>query len=244
MPTRLVREGILTSQRVNQLSVPAEVFYRRLMSVVDDYGRYFAHPALLRASCYPLRLDTTTERQISEWLEQVVAVGLVTVYDDGTTKYLEIQEFRQRKRYDSKYPDPPHEKTVLKTVLESDLKTVRRTTDPHCDPPTPVLVLSTSSSTLLQRERFDAFWAAYPRKVGKGKAREVWMRLKPGEELHITILAAVETQKLSRQWNKDEGQYIPHPSTWLQQERWHDVLEVVTPQTEAERRKRAILDAT
>ncbi len=48
MPNRILREGILTSERVNLLSWEAEVFYRRLMSVVDDYGRFHAHPALLR----------------------------------------------------------------------------------------------------------------------------------------------------------------------------------------------------
>ena len=49
MPDRIVRQGILTSDRVNQLDWGAECFYRRLMSIVDDYGRYDARPAVLRA---------------------------------------------------------------------------------------------------------------------------------------------------------------------------------------------------
>src|SRR3990167_11311858 len=57
MPNRILREGILSSERINTLSVHAELFYRRLLSVVDDYGRFFAHPALLRSACYPLRVD-------------------------------------------------------------------------------------------------------------------------------------------------------------------------------------------
>ncbi len=40
MPNRVIREGILNSQRVNKLTEPAELFYRRLMSVVDDFGRF------------------------------------------------------------------------------------------------------------------------------------------------------------------------------------------------------------
>ena len=36
MPNRILREGILTSERVNALSWEAEVFYRRLMSAVDE----------------------------------------------------------------------------------------------------------------------------------------------------------------------------------------------------------------
>ena len=56
MPNRVIREGILTSERIEMLGWAEEVFYRRLMSVVDDFGRYYARPALLRAACYPLLL--------------------------------------------------------------------------------------------------------------------------------------------------------------------------------------------
>ena len=51
MPNRILREGILSSERVDALSEGAEILYRRLMSVVDDYGRYFAHPTLIRSAC-------------------------------------------------------------------------------------------------------------------------------------------------------------------------------------------------
>ena len=72
---------------------------------------------------------------------------------------------------------------------------------------------------------FDSFWKLYPRKVGKGGARKVWAKLKPGEKLVQQILETVAEQKESVQWTKDGGQYIPHPATWLNQERWGDELE-------------------
>ena len=71
-------------------------------------------------------------------------------------------------------------------------------------------------------ESFDAFWAAYPRKVGKGKARRVWARLRPAQPLLSEIMDAIDWQKKSVQWTKDGGQFIPHPATWLNQERWSD----------------------
>ena len=61
MPNRVIREGILTSERIEMLGWAEEVFYRRLMSVVDDFGRYYARPALLRAACYPLLLTKRME---------------------------------------------------------------------------------------------------------------------------------------------------------------------------------------
>ena len=36
------------------------------------------------------------------------------------------------------------------------------------------------------------------------------------------MIQAVEKQKQSTQWQRDGGQYIPHPATWLNQERWED----------------------
>jgi len=74
-------------------------------------------------------------------------------------------------------------------------------------------------------EDFTAFWTAYPRHVGKGKAFAEWKRIKgrpPVEE----IIQAVRKQQRSEQWTKDGGQFIPHPSTWLHQRRWEDEVDV------------------
>lgn len=72
---------------------------------------------------------------------------------------------------------------------------------------------------------FEAFWQAYPRKIGKDAAYKVWKRkrheLPPPEEL-AAILAR---QCHCEQWQRDGGQYIPHPATWLNQGRWQDEIE-------------------
>lgn len=78
--------------------------------------------------------------------------------------------------------------------------------------------------------RFSEFWKAYPRKVGKATAEKAWAKLKVTDELHSTILAALEKHKVSDQWTKDGGQFIPHPSTWLNQRRWEDELEAAQPE--------------
>lgn len=72
---------------------------------------------------------------------------------------------------------------------------------------------------------FEAFWQAYPRKVGKDAAFRAWKRkrreLPPPDEL-AAILAR---QCHCEQWQRDGGQYIPHPATWLNGGRWQDELE-------------------
>ena len=70
---------------------------------------------------------------------------------------------------------------------------------------------------------FEQFWEAYPRKVGKKTAKISWGKIKPDDGLLEKILIAVEKQKKSKQWQ--QTQFIPNPSTWLNQERWKDEVE-------------------
>lgn len=108
MPNRILREGILTSKRMERLGWPEEVFYRRLMSVVDDFGRYHADHGLLLAACYPRQLKKVSDSDIGKWLTACVNAALVRVYpaQDGDN-YLEMLDFGQQVRAKkSKFPDP------------------------------------------------------------------------------------------------------------------------------------------
>lgn len=106
MPTRIIRDGILRSERVNDLSPHAELFYRRLMSVADDHGRYYANPSLLRADCYPLKLDSVKEDSIKKHLAECVSAGLIVLYTVDSKSYLEMKDFGQRINGKSKFPEP------------------------------------------------------------------------------------------------------------------------------------------
>lgn len=83
---------------------------------------------------------------------------------------------------------------------------------------------------------FDRFWAAYPKKVGKGAARKSFAKVKvPLEQ----ILAAVERQKRSDQWTRENGRYIPNPATWLNQCRWEDDLSPCVQSGENQKRPKS-----
>lgn len=66
---------------------------------------------------------------------------------------------------------------------------------------------------------FDKFWEAYPNKKDKQKAMKAWAKHQPDI---VNVLKALVTQKGSDQWKKDNGQYIPLPTTWLNGARWED----------------------
>ena len=68
---------------------------------------------------------------------------------------------------------------------------------------------------------FSLFWDSYPKKTGKGGAFTAWKRAKQRLEASV-IVESVERHKLTDDWRKDGGQYIPHPQTWLNQRCWED----------------------
>lgn len=71
-------------------------------------------------------------------------------------------------------------------------------------------------------EGFDRFWKLYPRKVQKAKAEAAWKKLSVTPDMFATIITALAKQAISIDWLKSGGQYIPHPSSWLNGRRWED----------------------
>jgi hypothetical protein len=128
MPNRIIRENILTSDAVCSLKWDEEVFYRRLMSVVDDYGRFENRPELLRAKCYPLQVDQVRVADITRWIAACVKAGILLEYCVDGRRYLQITKFGQQIRTASKYPDPPSNDGAL---ISNDIKCYQSPTNEH-----------------------------------------------------------------------------------------------------------------
>lgn len=72
---------------------------------------------------------------------------------------------------------------------------------------------------------FNDFYKHYPKKVNKTAAQKAWKKLKPDAELLEKMLSSLAIQKESKDWTKENGQFIPYPSTWLNNHRWEDEQE-------------------
>ena len=81
---------------------------------------------------------------------------------------------------------------------------------------------------------FEDFWKLYPKKNKKQNAFREFKKIKDVESLMPIILADVERKRQSRDWTKDNGQYIPDPERYIKNERWNDVNEVAERQSEIE----------
>lgn len=87
--------------------------------------------------------------------------------------------------------------------------------EPPVEPP-----LEPSSPIRSDLERgFEEFWDAYPRKQGKGKAKEAFVKAAAKAGVEALIAGAV---RYAGDPNLPEETYRPYPATWLNQERWDD----------------------
>lgn len=105
MPSRIIREGITTSEPLAFVSFEAETLFYRLLVTADDFGLFDGRPVIVRARCMPLR--DVTAGQVKEWLRELSEHSLILAYEVGGTPFLLIPKFKQRTRNAApKYPLP------------------------------------------------------------------------------------------------------------------------------------------
>jgi hypothetical protein len=78
---------------------------------------------------------------------------------------------------------------------------------------------------------FLAFYSAYPKHIGKEPAWRAWKKHNGNLPPLADMIYKVNELKNTEDWIKENGKYIPHPATWLNQKRWEDEL---TPTMEKE----------
>lgn len=71
-------------------------------------------------------------------------------------------------------------------------------------------------------QQFKQFYEKYPKKVKKQNVKKWFEKNKPSSELFSSIMDSLEQFRGCKDWLKENGQYIPYPSTWLNQRRWED----------------------
>lgn len=227
MPNRIIRDGILTSKRIAALpSADAECFYRRLMSVVDDYGRYYADAQLLLSACYPRQPDRATVKKIQQWLDDCTAARLIHRYHVDGEEYLELLDFRQQIRAKtSRYPACIADATQVPSTppacahLDGDEGVVE---DEDEDEDVGVCEDDNARARANAPGGFDAWWEVYPRKAKKKPAREVWKRKRLDPMTDVLIADTQRRQQSDRRWL--DG-FVPDPTTYLNQERWTDEID-------------------
>jgi hypothetical protein len=192
----------------------AEILFYRLIVTVDDYGRYDARPPMIKSQCFPIR-EAVSAKDCSSYLEELVKADLIAVYQVDGKPYLQVSKWDNKPRStESKFP--PIADGCIQTYTDVYIP---RTSLPGTGTGTGTGTPKPPSGADL---RFEQFWKAYPKKVGKDAAQKAFEKRKPDAGLLDSMLTAISAQKNSAAWLKDGGQFIPNPATWLNQGRWQD----------------------
>ena len=106
MPTRYLKPGVRDSEAIDNLSPQAEVLFYRLLVTVDDFGRFDARPAMIKAQCFPIK-DSITIGKCKDLLHELSDKGLIQIYEAGGKLTLMMCKWDNVPRAkESKYPAP------------------------------------------------------------------------------------------------------------------------------------------
>lgn len=108
MPNRIIKESVCTSETLDQLNWFEEVFFYRLIVNCDDFGRFDARPAVLKARLFPLK-ERITLRDVSNALSKLADIGIVRLYECDSKPYLYLPTWRVHqttRATKSKFPAP------------------------------------------------------------------------------------------------------------------------------------------
>lgn len=233
MPNRIIKESIRTSKSVNALNDFEFRVWLYLITYVDDYGRGSADPELLKGFVFPRR-KAVTEQQIKRTLDNLAITGMINLYEVGGESFFCFPNWSKHQRIQtkkSKFPEPDDAALQKSTVIhresppesnpnpesksKSESKSEENTAGAQAPPAAPT-----------PETKFDLFWQAYPKKVGKEAARKAFSRVKVPIE---SLLTAIERQKCGNQWLTENGRFVPNPATWLNQGRWEDDVTSTAP---------------
>lgn len=207
---RTIKPKFFKNEDLAALPVEWRLLFIGLWTQADKAGRLEDRPRRLKAELFPY-----DDLDVDAGLGCLANAGFLTRYDRNGCHYIAIAKWEKHQQphvreADSEIPPPDDHEHGASTVLAAqEGKGTGREQE------------GKGTSTAL-RARFERFWQAYPRKVGKDAAWAVFQRKGPDDDLTDAMIAAVDRAKRSAQWQKDDGQFIPHPRTWLSQGRWQD----------------------
>lgn len=104
MPQRFLKPGLIASSKWDSLAWITQSFYIRLITLVDDFGRYEANPNLIRSMAFPLREDIRAS-QVSALCIELQDAQLAIFYKANGKEYMQLLNWTEKPRADSsKYP--------------------------------------------------------------------------------------------------------------------------------------------
>ena len=244
---RMLNRTVGLDQELNSVSVEAQLLFLMSIPHLDRDGLIIGEALPHLGTVLPLRPDFFPRYE--QLIAELIDCEIVTRYQTKKGRVLFFPGFRKNQTFSytregASIFDPPPGYIRTPSGIEPDKHATESVvtqellpTDSGVTPDHYTLKISKDKISKDQdkasdgdgkeikySDSFEEFWKVYPKKIGKGAAYKSWKIIKPSDVLKEKIINAVKMQCNSIQWQKEGGQYIPNPSTWLNQERWNDEL--------------------
>ena len=248
---RTVKPEFFSDEKIASCSFQAQLLAIAILQLADKEGKFRWIAMQVHAHAFPYREDLDINAIASE-LEEI---GYIRTYCVDGKKYVYIPGFTDHQRItgteaktDSKCPSLPEETMECFQEKQQSVSNGFPGKGRGKGSRKEEREREREVGKGISREReetaaaFATFWDIYPRKTDRKKALAAWMRhVKPGQCQQI--LDAIALQKQTQQWKGDGGKFIPHPTTWLNGERWRDeISEAQFAMTEEEKTEAWIND--
>jgi hypothetical protein len=229
---RMISQELISDEHFNNISLEAQNIFVRMLSVSDDCG-------VVPANIYRLNVLINTPKKTINHLEEVLSelvesgLGCLFNYRDERffafkpSSFEDYQSYILKKATKSEYLRIPKDDF---TELSKKFQEIPRNSIHICK--SAVSTVESIKQQVESKEQivesnpfvadFDLFWKSYPRKTGKKPCEKSFNKIKWTKELFEVAVFAIQKQIEAGMLNN--GQYTPHPATWLDQERWTDSI--------------------
>ena len=214
---RMFAKTIVLSDAFLDMPLSARALYMTLGMVADDDG-FVNNPRSVMRQCGASVDD----------MNVLLAKKFILSFDSGVIviKHWRINNYLRNDRYqETKYLEEKEQLTIEQNgsyricdvgIPSSGIPSIDKVSiDKNIDI-YPQIIANNA-------EDFAKFWKAYPRKKDKANAEKAFKKVKVSVDV---LIDAIEKQKQTPDWNKENGKYIPYPATWLNGRRWEDEIEI------------------
>lgn len=220
---RMIDPNIWQSEDFSKLSLLAKIVFIGMFSNADDHGYGRAKPSYLKSIIFPYE-ENMRISEMDKTLNEIASSMSVVFYLDDENEYYSLMNWSKWQRVDrptpSRIPALSDNSTIIRRSLDDCSTNARRSLVPS-------IVKDSIDKIRLDKinidQYFESFWSCYPKKIGKGKAKEKFIILANNNDPETIIKGASAYAEWCNR-NQQEPQFIPHPTTWLNQERWSDEL--------------------
>jgi len=221
MRDTIKQEGLPYTQVVNEIIQDKSVSLKAI-----GLFTFMSHKAQMKGVKWNFTIRSMAkqmkdgEDSIRSGLQELKQLGWITYtkHTDGTGEYLLKASIKPKQENPDKALDSQNRETPRREIPMKGNSTPTNNKDSFH-----------KKDSLPKKDigRFDDFWQVYPIKKGKAKSQAKWNLKKLDSIADNLINDVLKRLKEDYSWIKDNGQFIVHPTTYLNGELWNDEMQPI-----------------